>query len=125
MVRPEQGNLLSFLLFILYQLFSLPYNQVKINQNLTLNQDVEGWRPSDRGVSYEFGPDVLDAFLHKNNLSLVVRAHQCVEDGYEFFNKKSLVTLFSAPNYCNTFDNAGAAMLVREDLTCSFSIVKV
>lgn len=103
----------------------MPYNQVKINQNLTLNQDVEGWRPSDRGVSYEFGPDVLDAFLHKNNLSLVVRAHQCVEDGYEFFNKKSLVTLFSAPNYCNTFDNAGAAMLVREDLTCSFSIVKV
>ena len=56
---------------------------------------------------------------------MVVRAHQCVEDGYEFFHKKSLVTLFSAPNYCNTFDNAGAAMLVKEDLTCSFSIVKV
>ena len=55
----------------------------------------------------------------------MVRAHQCVEDGYEFFNKKSLVTIFSAPNYCDTFDNAGASLLVKEDLTCSFSIIKV
>ena len=68
---------------------------------------------------------MVDAFLSKNDLSLIVRAHQCVEDGYEFFNKKSLVTLFSAPNYCDSFDNAGAAMLVKEDLTCSFSILKV
>jgi hypothetical protein len=88
-------------------------------------QEIEGWRPSDRGVSYEFGPDVLEAFLNKNDLSLMVRAHQCVQDGYEFFNKKSLVTLFSAPNYCDTFDNAGASLLVKEDLTCSFSIIKV
>ena len=35
------------------------------------------------------------------------RAHQVVEDGYEFFAKRSLVTLFSAPNYCGEFDNAG------------------
>ena len=88
-------------------------------------KDIDGWRPSDRGVSYEFGSDVVDAFLSKNGLSLIVRAHQCVEDGYEFFNHKSLVTLFSAPNYCGTFDNAGAVMLVKEDLTCSFSILKV
>ena len=30
-----------------------------------------------------------------------------VEDGYEFFAKRQLVTLFSAPNYCGEFDNAG------------------
>jgi len=30
-----------------------------------------------------------------------------VEDGYEFFSKRQLVTLFSAPNYCGEFDNAG------------------
>ena len=33
--------------------------------------------------------------------------HQVVEDGYEFFAKRQLVTLFSAPNYCGEFDNAG------------------
>merc|ERR1719160_879926 len=31
---------------------------------------------------------------------LLCRAHQVVEDGYEFFPKRQLVTLFSAPNYC-------------------------
>lgn len=88
-------------------------------------QNMSGWEPSDRGVSYRFGADVLQAFLNKNNLSLVVRAHQVVEDGYEFFNQRTLVTLFSAPNYCGVFDNAGASMSVKEDLTCSFSIIQV
>ena len=54
-----------------------------------------------------------------------VRAHQVVEDGYEFFHERALVTLFSAPNYCGQFDNAGAMMTVKEDLTCSFSILPV
>lgn len=47
-----------------------------------------------------------------------------VEDGYEFFAKRQLVTLFSAPNYCGEFDNAGAMMSVDESLMCSFQILK-
>ncbi|KIH54791.1 hypothetical protein ANCDUO_15060 [Ancylostoma duodenale] len=43
-----------------------------------------------------------------------------VEDGYEFFAKRQLVTLFSAPNYCGEFDNAGGMMSVDETLMCSF-----
>lgn len=42
----------------------------------------------------------MSSFLKKNDLDLVCRAHQVVEDGYEFFNKRQLVTIFSAPNYC-------------------------
>lgn len=48
-----------------------------------------------------------------------------VEDGYEFFAKRQLVTLFSAPNYCGEFDNAGAMMSVDETLMCSFQVCKV
>jgi serine/threonine-protein phosphatase PP1 catalytic subunit len=55
---------------------------------------------------------------------LIVRAHQVVEDGYEFFAKRQLVTLFSAPNYCGEFDNAAAMMSVDEMLLCSFQILK-
>lgn len=49
---------------------------------------------------------------------------QVVEDGYEFFAKRRLVTIFSAPNYCGEFDNAGAMMIVDDTLTCSFQILK-
>lgn len=45
-----------------------------------------------------------------------------VEDGYEFFAKRQLVTLFSAPNYCGEFDNAGAMMSVDDTLMCSFQV---
>lgn len=47
-----------------------------------------------------------------------------VENGYEFFGDKQLVTVFSAPNYCNQFDNSGALMHVDENLMCSFKILK-
>ena len=47
---------------------------------------------------------------------------QVVEDGYQFFGQRRLVTIFSAPNYCNEFDNAGAMMSVDETLMCSFQV---
>lgn len=47
-----------------------------------------------------------------------------VEDGYEFFSRRRLVTIFSAPNYGGEFDNAGALLSVNESLMCSFEILK-
>merc|ERR1711869_185347 len=64
------------------------------------------------------------SFLQKMDMDLVCRAHQVVEDGYEFFGNRQLLTLFSAPNYCGEFDNAGALLEIREDLFCSFKIVR-
>ena len=84
----------------------------------------KGWAESERGVSYTFGPDVVEKFLKQHDLDLLVRAHQVVEDGYEFFASRQLVTLFSAPNYCGEFDNAGAMMSVDDTLMCSFQILK-
>jgi len=88
------------------------------------DKDISGWGENDRGVSYTFGPDVITKFLNKHDLDLICRAHQVVEDGYEFFARRQLVTLFSAPNYCGEFDNAGAMMSVDETLMCSFQILK-
>lgn len=45
------------------------------------------------------------------------------QDGYEFFGKRGLVTIFSAPNYCGEFDNAGAVMNVDKNLLCSFQVL--
>lgn len=55
---------------------------------------------------------------------MLCRAHQVVEDGYEFFNNRRCVTVFSAPKYAGTFNNAGAFMRVRHDLTISFEILE-
>lgn len=88
------------------------------------DKDVSGWSENERGVSFTFGPDVVHRFLERHDLDLICRAHQVVEDGYEFFAKRSLVTIFSAPNYCGEFDNAGAMMTVDEGLMCSFQILK-
>ena len=85
---------------------------------------VKQWGENDRGVSYTFGTSVVDDFLQKQDLDLICRAHQVVEDGYEFFANRQLVTLFSAPNYCGEFDNAGAMMYVDETLMCSFQILR-
>lgn len=88
------------------------------------DKDISGWGENDRGVSYTFGPDCVTEFLQKHDLDLVCRAHQVVEDGYEFFARRQLVTIFSAPNYCGEFDNAGAMMSVDDTLMCSFQILK-
>ena len=88
------------------------------------DKDIVGWGENDRGVSFTFGPDVVASFLKRHDLDLICRAHQVVEDGYEFFARRQLVTIFSAPNYCGEFDNAGAMMSVDETLMCSFQILK-
>lgn len=87
------------------------------------DKDVQGWSENDRGVSFTFGADVVSKFLNRHDLDLICRAHQVVEDGYEFFAKRQLVTLFSAPNYCGEFDNAGGMMSVDETLMCSFQVL--
>ncbi|EDW10051.2 serine/threonine-protein phosphatase alpha-2 isoform isoform X1 [Drosophila mojavensis] len=85
---------------------------------------IMGWSDNDRGVSVTFGADTVGKFVHRFKFDLVCRAHQVVEDGYEFFAKRQLITIFSAPNYCGEFDNAGAMMSVDESLMCSFFVLK-
>ncbi|EDW74914.2 uncharacterized protein Dwil_GK19089 [Drosophila willistoni] len=83
-----------------------------------------GWGNNERGVSFTFGADVVSAFLLRHGFTLICRAHQVVEDGYEFFAKRQLLTIFSAPNYCGEFDNAGAMLCIDKNLLCTFRIQK-
>lgn len=61
---------------------------------------MSGWSENERGVSFVFGGDIVSQFLADHDIDLICRAHQVVEEGYEFFAKRQLVTVFSAPNYC-------------------------
>lgn len=86
--------------------------------------NMTGWAKNSRGVSYIFGADVVKDFTEKMNIDLIARGHQVVQDGYEFFADKRLVTIFSAPKYCGEFDNNAAVMVVDERLIISFDILK-
>jgi len=73
-------------------------------------QPTNGRMPSKRGVGLSFGPDVTANFLKQNGLKMVVRSHEVKDEGYEVEAGGKLVTVFSAPNYCDQMGNKGALL---------------
>ena len=76
----------------------------------------QDWEANERGVSYCFGKSVITDFLATHDFDLICRAHMVVEDGYEFFNDRVLVTVFSAPNVSRW---SNSELLLRNMLTVS------
>ena len=83
----------------------------------------DGFRFNSRGCGHLFGVDVSKAFLEANDLAFICRAHQCVKEGYKWTHDDTVLTLFSAPNYCGQ-GNDGAIMEVNGDLTYRFVTFK-
>jgi diadenosine tetraphosphatase ApaH/serine/threonine PP2A family protein phosphatase len=84
----------------------------------TESDKVEGLRPNARGPGLvTFGPDRVRKFCEDNDLQMIIRAHECVMDGFERFAGGLLITVFSATNYCGTANNAGAILVLGRDLT--------
>ena len=67
--------------------------------------------PTGVGNIVKFGPDRVEEFLKNNNLNLILRAHECVMDGFERFAGGKLMTVFSATDYCGKHKNAGAIFM--------------
>eukprot|EP00510_Aplanochytrium_minuta_P010085 CAMPEP_0184075284 /NCGR_PEP_ID=MMETSP0957-20130417/71045_1 /TAXON_ID=627963 /ORGANISM="Aplanochytrium sp, Strain PBS07" /LENGTH=490 /DNA_ID=CAMNT_0026377711 /DNA_START=14 /DNA_END=1486 /DNA_ORIENTATION=+ len=83
-------------------------------------QPLPGRGPSKRGVGQSFGPDVTKAFLDDNNLELLVRSHEVREEGYLVEHDGKLITIFSAPNYCDQMGNKGAVIRFGPDCKPNF-----
>lgn len=85
----------------------------------TDNDSVLGVHVSPRGKNTcRFGPDRVQDFNRRNGLKLIIRGHECVQHGYEYFAQGQLLTVFSATNYCNQYNNDGAmVVLVKDDRT--------
>ncbi|KAJ3342271.1 hypothetical protein HDU93_002744 [Gonapodya sp. JEL0774] len=73
---------------------------------------IGGYTPSKRGQGFQFGPDITAQFLDRNGWDLVVRSHEVKEEGYEIQQNGKLVTVFSAPNYCDQMGNKAAVIRV-------------
>ncbi|KAK7977100.1 protein phosphatase [Apiospora saccharicola] len=86
-------------------------------------EDVETWAISPRGAGWLFGDKVATEFNHVNGLKLIARAHQLVNEGYKYhFPQNSVVTVWSAPNYCYRCGNVASIMTVDRNLDPKFSI---
>jgi diadenosine tetraphosphatase ApaH/serine/threonine PP2A family protein phosphatase len=62
--------------------------------------EISGWGLSPRGAGYLFGSDIAKAFAHHNAIDLIARAHQLAMEGYKMMFDRTVVTVWSAPNYC-------------------------
>ena len=73
---------------------------------------VRGRHPSKRGMGLSFGPDITEKFLNDNDLQVVVRSHEVKDQGFEFDHGGKLITVFSAPNYCDQMGNKGGFLRI-------------
>lgn len=69
-----------------------------------------------RGCSYFYTYAAINEFLIRNQILSVIRAHEAQDIGYRMYKKSpdtgfpSLITIFSAPNYCDVYQNKAAIL---------------
>jgi diadenosine tetraphosphatase ApaH/serine/threonine PP2A family protein phosphatase len=69
--------------------------------------------PNPRKIGYLFGQKQIESFLENNSLKMVIRAHQCVNNGVEYKFNDLLVTVFSASNYPGKICNQSGTLVLN------------
>ena len=85
------------------------YDNNESNYNINNERDI-----AKKGFIVKYGNKRLDDFLNKNNINLLITAHQFVKEGFCTFNNDKLLVLFSATNYMDKCNNIGAMITIAK-----------
>ena len=87
-----------------------------------INDQQPDFKENDvRGCGYFYSYYACRDFLLRNNLLSIIRGHEVQKNGVRFFRKSSrtkfpvLISLFSAPNYCDTYNNVAAILKLGDN----------
>jgi len=88
-------------------------------------EDIDTWMINNRCVGILFGWRLVNEFCHFNGLELICRAHQLVMEGFKYwFEKKNLITVWSAPNYVYRCGNKASILKLGKNLERTIEIFK-
>ncbi|KAF8759594.1 C-5 cytosine-specific DNA methylase [Rhizoctonia solani] len=86
--------------------------------------DIADWGLSPRGAGFLFGAKVTKMFAHHNAIDLIARAHQLAMEGYKLMFDQTIVTVWSAPNYCYRCGNVASILELDENLRQEYKVFR-
>lgn len=79
--------------------------------------NMQGYLPNTkRGTAFFFSEEAVKRFLHLNNLSYIIRAHECVPPGYALHCNGRVITIFSSSHYCGATNDAACILVEKEKI---------
>ncbi|KAH0788512.1 Ser/Thr protein phosphatase [Histomonas meleagridis] len=81
------------------------------------SEEIDFFDEGERGIGHLFGAEALDQFLQDNNFKMLIRGHECPQQGYCYsFKNRNCLTVFSATNYCSQSNDSSVAVINGENV---------